>query len=60
MTDFGVRRLVAINSGGYRFADIDLAGPIHLVAPNNRGKSTLVNALQFLYVDELRAMRFPR
>jgi len=60
MTDFGVRRLVAINSGGYRFADVGLEGPIHLVAPNNRGKSTLVNALQFLYVDELRAMRFPR
>ena len=60
MTGFGVRRLVAVNSGGYRFADVALEGPIHLVAPNNRGKSTLVNALQFLYVDELRAMRFPR
>lgn len=60
MSGFGVRRLVTINSGGYRFADVALEGPIHLVAPNNRGKSTLVNALQFLYVDELRAMRFPR
>lgn len=60
MTEFGVRRMVAINSGGYRFADLALDGPIHLVAPNNRGKSTLVNALQFLYVDEFRAMKFPR
>jgi len=56
----GVKRLVVINSGGYRFADIALDGPIHLVAPNNRGKSTLVNALQFLYVDEFRSMRFPK
>lgn len=60
MTGFGVRRLVVINSGGYCFADVALDEPVHLVAPNNRGKSTLVNALQFLYVDELRAMRFPR
>lgn len=60
MNGFGVRRVVAINSGGYRFADVAMDGPIHLVAPNNRGKSTLVNALQFLYVDDFRAMRFPR
>jgi hypothetical protein len=57
---YGVRRLLAINSGSYSFADIALDSPIHLVAPNNRGKSTLVSALQFLYVDELRAMRFGR
>ncbi len=56
----GVRRLVVINSGYYRFADVALDGPIHLVAPNNRGKSTLVNALQFLYVDDFRSMRFPK
>lgn len=60
MTGFGVQRLVVINSGGYHFADVAMDGPIHLVAPNNRGKSTLVNALQFLYVDDIRKMRFPR
>lgn len=60
MKGFGVQRLVVINSGGYIFADVSMDGPIHLVAPNNRGKSTLVNALQFLYVDTLRKMRFPR
>ncbi len=60
MKGYGVRRLVIINSGSYRFADLALDGPIHLVAPNNRGKSTLVNALQFLYVDDVRSMRFPK
>ncbi len=55
---FGVMRLIAINSGKYEYADIDLTGPVHLAAPNNQGKSTLVNALQFLYVDELRYMSF--
>ncbi|MCL4198946.1 MAG: hypothetical protein KJZ69_15770 [Phycisphaerales bacterium] len=60
MKGYGVRRLVVINSGSYHFADISLDGPIHLVAPNNRGKSTLVNALQFLYIDDFRCMRFPK
>lgn len=58
MSDLGVRRLVAINSGNYEFADIDLSKPVHLAAPNNRGKSTLVNALQFLYIDHFDKMRF--
>lgn len=54
----GVKKLIAINSGKYAFAEIDLSRPVHLSAPNNQGKSTLVNALQFLYVDELRSMGF--
>lgn len=60
MTHYGVRRLVVINSGNYAFANVDLSKPIHLAAPNNRGKSTLVNALQFLYVDDFNKMRFPK
>jgi hypothetical protein len=60
MTRFGVRRLVAINSGNYSYASLDLSQPVHLAAPNNRGKSTLVNALQFLYVDDFNRMKFGR
>lgn len=56
----GVRRLVAINSGRFIYAELDLAGPVHLVARNNAGKSTLVNALQYLYVDDIRKMAFPK
>lgn len=55
---YGVRKLVLINSGNYSYAELDLTAPVHLAAPNNRGKSTLVNALQFLYVDKLSHMRF--
>lgn len=55
---FGVKRLVAINSGKFELAEFDLGHPIHLSAPNNRGKSTLVNALQFLYVDKIDRMHF--
>lgn len=58
MTSYGVRRLVAINCGNYSFANIDLSKPVHLAAPNNRGKSTLVNSLQFLYIDDFTKMKF--
>jgi len=60
MMHYGVRRLVAINSGNYLYANIDLSKPVHLAAPNNRGKSTLVNALQFLYIDDFNKMKFGR
>jgi hypothetical protein len=58
MSQYGVHRLVAINSGNYSFANIDLTKPVHLAAPNNRGKSTLVNSLQFLYIDDFTKMKF--
>jgi hypothetical protein len=48
----GVQRLVLLNSGGFRCAEFDLTKAVHLAADNNGGKSTLVNALQFLFVDE--------
>ncbi len=60
MMEYGVRKLVAINTGNYLYANIDLSKPVHLAAPNNRGKSTLVNALQFLYVDDFSRMKFGR
>lgn len=60
MTHYGVRRLVVINSGKYLYANVDLSTAVHLAAPNNRGKSTLVNALQFLYIDDFNKMKFGR
>lgn len=55
---FGVHKLVLLNSGGFRFAEFDLTRPVHFAADNNGGKSTLVNALQFLLVDEFEKMVF--
>lgn len=54
----GVHKLVLLNSGGFRFAEFDVARPVHFAADNNGGKSTLVNALQFLMVDEFDKMVF--
>ena len=56
---YGVNRMVLINSGRYGFAEVDLQTPVHLAAGNNQGKSTLVNALQFLYINDLARMQFP-
>ena len=54
-----VNRMILINSGRYGFAEVDLQTPVHLAAGNNQGKSTLVNALQFLYINDLGNMKFP-
>ncbi len=58
MVQYGVQRLILINSGNYGFTEVDLTRSVHLVAPNNRGKTTLVNALQFLYINDMRHMKF--
>jgi hypothetical protein len=55
---YGVKRLVAINSGKFELAEFDLGHSVHLSAPNGRGKSTLVNSLQFIYVDKIDLMHF--
>lgn len=47
----GPHRLILIHSGVYQFADVEIDQPLHLVAANNVGKTTLIAALQFLYVD---------
>ncbi len=39
MMHFGVRRLVAINSGNFQYANLDLSKPVHLAAPNNRPRA---------------------
>ena len=54
----GPTRVVLINAGKYGYAEVDLTRPLHIVGPNNVGKTTLVNALQFLYVDDRRHMDF--
>lgn len=54
----GPQRLVLINAGRYDFADVELRGSLQIVGPNNTGKTTLINTLQFLYLDDRRHMEF--
>src|SRR5258708_13366753 len=54
----GPQRLVLINAGRYDYADVELRGSLQIVGPNNTGKTTLINTLQFLYIDDQRHMDF--
>jgi|GEM_PF-1925741 len=55
----GPRKLVFIDSGVYPYAEIELDESIHFAGPNNAGKTSLLNALQFLYIDDIKIMHFP-
>src|SRR5580700_6720974 len=54
----GPRKLILIRSGRYEYAEVELAGALQIVGPNNTGKTTLINTLQFLYLDDRRHMDF--
>ncbi|MEI6197263.1 MAG: hypothetical protein WCS42_23350, partial [Verrucomicrobiota bacterium] len=54
----GPTRIILIRSGRYEYAEVELAGALQIVGPNNTGKTTLINTLQFLYLDDRRHMDF--
>lgn len=55
-----LKRLVILNSDIYSKADIDLGDcdSLQIVGPNNIGKSTLIYALNFLYIIDGKQMTF--
>lgn len=54
----GPQRLILINSSVYEYAEVELAGTLQIVGPNNIGKTTLIKTLQFLYLNDRRHMDF--
>jgi energy-coupling factor transporter ATP-binding protein EcfA2 len=54
----GPTKLIAIRSGSYDYAEVELGPSLQLVGPNNAGKTTLINTLQFLYIDQRNHMVF--
>jgi hypothetical protein len=56
----GPVRLVLLHCGKFDFAEVDLSAPLHLVGPNNVGKTSLIALLQLLYLDDQRSMYFSR
>ena len=58
MITYGFQRLVLLNSAGYQRAELPLDAAVSLVAPNNTGKTSLINALQFLLIIDKRRMDF--
>jgi hypothetical protein len=58
MIQYGFQRLALLNSAGYRRAELPLDASVSLIAPNNAGKTSLINALQFLLIIDKRRMDF--
>jgi hypothetical protein len=56
----GPTRLILLRAGKYDYAEVELIRPLHLIGPNNVGKTSLISALQFLYIDDQRQMHFSR
>ncbi|MDH3349169.1 MAG: hypothetical protein OEM02_13850 [Desulfobulbaceae bacterium] len=57
---YGIRRLLLLNTASYSVGDFPLDKPLTISAPNNRGKSTAINALQFPFLSNMNDMSFPR
>lgn len=55
---YGIHRLIFINSGTYAYSVFPLDRPLSICGRNNSGKSTAVNALQFLFLADMRDMEF--
>lgn len=60
MNIVGPTRLVLLRAGKYDYGEVELINPLHLVGPNNIGKTSLIAVLQFLYIDDQRNMHFSR
>jgi hypothetical protein len=54
----GVKRIIFIRAGRYDYAELDLGKSAHLVGDNNVGKTSLIEALQFLYIGNFSEMKF--
>jgi len=60
MNIVGPSRLILLRSGKYDYGEIELINPLHLIGPNNVGKTSLIAVLQLLYIDDQRSMHFSR
>ena len=52
------QKLILIGSAGYQYAELPLDQSVSLIAPNNTGKTSLINALQYLLIINGNRMNF--
>ena len=55
---YGFQRLILLGSAGYQRAELPLDDSVSLIGPNNIGKTSLINALQFLLIVNKQRMDF--
>lgn len=58
MIHYGFKRLMLFNSAGYHRVELPLDDSVSLVGDNNTGKTSLINALQFMLIIDRRRMNF--
>lgn len=58
LAQYGFQKLVLLNSAGYSRAELPLDDSVSIIAPNNTGKTSLINAIQFLLIIDRRWMDF--
>lgn len=56
--EYGLRKLVLINSANYLIAEVPLDDSVSLIGKNNSGKTSLINALQYLMIRDRQQMDF--
>lgn len=56
----GPTRIILLRSGVYDYAELPLHESLHLVGGNNVGKTSLIAALQFLYIEDMKQMHFSK
>ena len=59
-TRSGPYRIVALHCGKFDYAELEIDTPVHLIGPNNVGKTSVIALLQFLYLYDQRQMQFSR
>lgn len=57
-SNYYFQKLILINSAGYEYAELPLDASVSLVAPNNTGKTSLINALQYLLIIDRKRLNF--
>ena len=57
---YGIRKLILINTASYSVGVFPLDKPLSIYGANNRGKSTAINALQFIFSPNIKHMVFPK
>lgn len=60
MSITGPTKLILLRTGKFEYGEVELTHPLHLIGPNNVGKTSLISTLQFLYIDDQRQMHFSR
>ena len=49
-------KIILINSANCHYAELDCSESLHLVASNNLGKTSIINTLKFLYIDNQKSI----